>query len=822
MIALLAASFVLGALVSGALVSVGFIDGGASLLSPAVVASMLTLCVLLVYLAQDFSAKSWVLIPSIAAFIAGLALVVPASTEVPPGLARVDLRILRETAHGSFARIESGERIGASTNNNGTEDLNLPAAVLFVSDLHAPLRSKVRAMVRVARPHGFRNISPHSEWRGTRIDAFASLQGEPRIDASFGAEILFAARGAIRGALTSTLSPGAAGLARALTLGEGSAVSIQDRNAFRDAGLAHLLAVSGLHVGIVVMLAMLVLRFFVRRFTKSAIDPLGRACLYCLPLTLVFALLSGGAPSVWRAALMTAAALLLRFLRRRPSKSALLGIAIIVFSLVSPEQVRRPAFLLSIAATMAILTGSFHGSSLVVAFRISWRTTVATAPLVLWFFDGLPLWGVIANVIVLPIAAGLLVPLCFVHLLLSSLGLAFLSAPLVELASLVSLAGGKLFASSVLLPPMSNLQGVFLVLFVSALLLTRGRTLLVFTSILFALFGAEELRLRHDEQPEELRVSFVDVGQGDAALVDLPNGQLVVVDVAGGRTRAGAQAVLPLLRARRRNHIDLLVISHPHPDHFAGVPALLDAGITVGQAWVSGQAIEETPFNPASLLARRLRRSGTDVRLPAELCRNSEQGDGAEGTHYFGESRIEVLHPCPSFDPGYGPNENSLVIRLEHGERSVLFTGDAEGHAESALLSRNLQAEILKVGHHGSRTSSSEAFLRAVAPGVAVASNGRFNMFGHPHADVVERFSAHRVPLLNTSEYGGVEARGRRFGWIIESSTGMRLLIGTGKRRFAHDEASTQFHSRATLLGKVGNAFGVQKNSRFEAGDRGM
>jgi competence protein ComEC len=119
---------------------------------------------------------------------------------------------------------------------------------------------------------------------------------------------------------------------------------------------------------------------------------------------------------------------------------------------------------------------------------------------------------------------------------------------------------------------------------------------------------------------------------------------------------------------------------------------------------------------------------------------------------------VEVRWPCPHFDAGYDPNDNSLVLRVSHGRRAILFTGDVERHAEEALVASelDLRADVLKVPHHGSRTSSSEAFLALVRPAVAVASQGRGNGYGHPHPDVVARYETLGIPLLHTREAGGV------------------------------------------------------------------
>ncbi len=252
-----------------------------------------------------------------------------------------------------------------------------------------------------------------------------------------------------------------------------------------------------------------------------------------------------------------------------------------------------------------------------------------------------------------------------------------------------------------------------------------------------------------------LRITMLDVGQGDGALVDLPNGELLLVDAGGGRPDPGARALVPLLRARRRSVVDLAVLTHPHPDHYGGLRALRES-MPVGELWDSGQAEAESPHGPVARLLRSARRTAGRVRLAEAVCHRPRRYGGAE---------LEVLWPCPGYDPGYDPNDNSIVLRLSYGERRFLFTGDIEELAEHALVERgeDLSADWLKVPHHGSRTSSTDAFLDAVRPRLAAVSCGRRNRFGHPHPEVTARYDARGIPLFRTDREGGLvfESDGR-------------------------------------------------------------
>ena len=254
-------------------------------------------------------------------------------------------------------------------------------------------------------------------------------------------------------------------------------------------------------------------------------------------------------------------------------------------------------------------------------------------------------------------------------------------------------------------------------------------------------------------------MTFLDVGQGDSAIVDLPNGEALLIDAGGGVPDPGAVVVAPLLSARRRSTLRAVMISHPHPDHFGGLASVL-RGVRPQEVWDTGQGPEEHPDAPYTRLLAGLGRRRIAVLGPRELC----------GSRQLGGADLELLWPCPRFDAGHDPNDNSFVMRLSYGRRSVLFVGDAEHEAEDALVAMgaHLRADVLKVGHHGSRTSSTEPFLRAVQPSLAVASQGRGNNFGHPHEDVVARYARLGIPLWLTSEVGGVTLTTNGERWDLE------------------------------------------------------
>jgi competence protein ComEC len=252
--------------------------------------------------------------------------------------------------------------------------------------------------------------------------------------------------------------------------------------------------------------------------------------------------------------------------------------------------------------------------------------------------------------------------------------------------------------------------------------------------------------------PNKLEVTAIDVGQGDSLLVVSPEGRTMLVDAGGpvgGLNEAtavlnnfdiGEEIVSPYLWSRSIRRLDVIALSHAHSDHMGGMTAVLQ-NFRPRELWVA--------TDPDSADYRALLAKAAELGV---IIRHMRAGDAAS----FGGASIKVLAPEPTYINALQPSNNdSLVLRVEYGRASVLLEGDAEAPSEESMLARGLApVTLLKIGHHGSRSSTTAAFLAALTPKNAVVSVGRGNTFGHPRTEVIERIAAARTRLYRTDEFG--------------------------------------------------------------------
>ncbi|MFO7544850.1 MAG: DNA internalization-related competence protein ComEC/Rec2 [Trueperaceae bacterium] len=595
-----------------------------------------------------------------------------------------------------------------------------------------------------------------------------------------------------------------AALMAAMTLGErGDLGALRER--FAAAGLAHVLALSGLHVG--VLLAAI----------GRALAPLGRRRYPALMLVTVgFVALVGPSPSVMRAATMALAVLVgLAFGSGRVEPWTALALAATVGLLHAPQMLFDASFQLSYLAVAGMLVflppwaARFSAAGLapspsrrqegrppfwprvrhaaVVGGAASVAAQLPSLSLVAGSFGAVPVFSAVVNVVAVPLA-GLLVPMGFLA------GVAGLVA--LPLASWVNRATAvtaeALLAVAAIGERLPSLAwgevgwlghacwgATVVALAAWAHGLLRARHALTVALVAGATTWAVPARWAPPD------IWYLDVGQGDAVLLRLPGGGRVLID--GGGTPfsdydVGARVVLPALRALGVHRLDLVVATHPDADHVEGLLPVLEhlpVGMLVTGPAAPGVRLDEQLRALAQARGVPVHQAlrGERIHVGKRAGRRGElQGDRREGLRegrWASDAVLEVVNPGADAAARVvsAPNETSvaLVLWLEGSPRTV-FLGDLGIDTETRLAVPPL--DVLMVGHHGSRGSTSEALVRAVGPRLAVVSVGR-NRYGHPHPTVIERLAAHGAKVLTTLEHGAVRVGlGRRGPRVVTAAHG--------------------------------------------------
>jgi competence protein ComEC len=618
--------------------------------------------------------------------------------------------------------------------------------------------------------------------------------------------------------------PYSSGMMQAVLIGSSFQLQRVWTEQFRATGTFHAIVISGTHIAVLSGFLLLLLRL--------CFVPVGFANCITLAATWLYTLVTGWQPPCVRSAAGFTLFMVGRYFYRECRVMNLLAAAAIVFLVLDPEQMFEPSFQLSFLAIGFI--GAFAGPLLeattaplaralaglddigrdlhlpprAAQFRIEMRLLAETIrlrtglsarasrllilvpgwaffylfglmaistvvqiglalPMVI-YFHRIGFSGLSANAVVVPLFE-VLVPLGFIAIFTGWMWIARLCGWLLG----VSRAAVEWHASlepnwRVPTPPVWLIVAIACAMLATALL--RGRWKAAGVAAVAALLVVLVLHpFAPQVAPHQLELTAIDVGQGDSLLVSFPNGKLMLVDgggipTFGRRTRTqleiGEDVVSPYLWDRSIRTLDVLALTHAHDDHLGGLAALMQ-NFHVRELWIG--AMSENPHWNA--LRNRARRLG--VRIVSMQ---------AGRTFGYGGAQVEVLAPLRDYVPPDIPrNNDSLVMRLAYGQNSFLLTGDVERQIEAQLVAdgRLARTDVLKVAHHGSRTSSTPDFLDLLQPAFAVISAGFENSYGHPHRDVLERLAGHHAAILRTD----------REGLITIRSDGRRISVDRGAQR---------------------------------------
>jgi len=578
--------------------------------------------------------------------------------------------------------------------------------------------------------------------------------------------LLIPVRMKILSAIDRYVSDPANSIMKAVLLGEKQDIDKSILNDFQQTGVIHVLAISGLHVGII--LTIFLLLFSMLGFSYN------RKVILSLILLVFYMALVDFRASVVRATLMALFYYGAQFMQRKSRPINILAAAGLLILLIDPRQLFSIGFQFSFASVFSILYGyprlkllwpynaeNHHwkyqfNKWLRQPLLVSFSAVLGIAPLTWYYFGTFQLGAVIANLFIIPLFA-LFLSLNFIFLLLAlpalpgAAGLAFMANRLmIFIIYLINKFSQLSFIQVYLYHPSVQMIILFSLLILLLYNISKKSYIpyIVVVILLFTYFLIRDNNLFNNDK---LRITFADVGQGDGAVINMPNGENIVID--GGirqfKKDAGKRFMLPLLHYYGVHHIKYLIGSHSHSDHIGGLIAILQ-NIKTDTLVLSGYAAK-------TKLYKQLLNTAKSKNIPLLFKHRGDQLNAGE------RLRIYILHPdslhliARSYS-GNEVNNSSLVIKICYGKTAFLFTGDLEQNAEVDVMSYNsfLASNVLKVGHHGSKTSTSPSFLNMVHPRYSVVSVGKRNKFFHPSRKTIRRLRENNARPLRTDHFGAL------------------------------------------------------------------
>ncbi len=569
-------------------------------------------------------------------------------------------------------------------------------------------------------------------------------------------------RGYVQKNVDELFSPQTAPMAKALFLGYKEEIGEDTRQNFSRSGLSHIMAVSGLHVGFIVAPIWFIIPFlWTKRWGKWV------GLILLTVLLFGYAGLTGFSASVSRASLMAWLITYGKLFSRVRNSINLTAAAAIILLIVNPYQLFDVGFQLSFGAVFTILLLMPEAQRIMPArYRYGKIGALATIviisvvvqaglfPILTYYFGEFSIAGPIANALVIPIMtvtvpAGLAISLLPMS---SNIMLSYGAIPVEWSLIWIESVAESIGKSELSYFTISN-ESLLIFLLWGLMILFGGSIripelrwkLCIAVLLVFNLFMIEQIF--QNKGQSQLKITFLDVGQGDAVHIQTPSEKHILVDV--GRWNpgydSGSRVITPYLKHRGVETVDAVILSHPHADHIGGIESVMNE-FKVLNIYQSSYEYESQLYNN---YVRKADSLGISVQ-------NVYAGDLID---IESNLRLYVLGPLEKETKPSNPNNYSVVVKIVYGDQSILLTGDAESQQELDLVTYYgdfLRSNLYKMGHHGSRTSSTKTFIEHVEPEISVASLAFRNRFRHPNRDAVSRVSTYSEENYFTSLEGAV------------------------------------------------------------------
>jgi competence protein ComEC len=582
-----------------------------------------------------------------------------------------------------------------------------------------------------------------------------------------------------------------------MTIGNQKAIPAAVRDNFNKTGTSHILSINGLHIGIIAASAF----FFVFLVLKSSeylmlrFNIIKLATVAAFLMVLISAFIAGMEIPVQRSTLMALIILIALIVGRQKDLYNTLVLAALIILVISPEALFDSSFQLSFMAVLALIyiiprfrdfsikqleLLPLWGQSIIRYIYLSAivcsAVTIGTLPLIIYYSNRVSSITIIANLILVPLL-GTLVLTISMFFILSAFFSPVIAGYLIKLASFFVQISVNIINKLAALPSSSfncttpNIVEIaFFYLFIFLLIqfiderekkktqkgfLLRRFQVLKYLLVIVVLFFAADITYLtfKDKFSSDLKITIIDVGQGNSTFVRFPGGGNMLIDGGGFSDSSfdvGKSVLAPFLYHERISNIDTIVLSHPHPDHLLGLTYIMN-NFNVRQVWRSNLPIdlEIYPEWEKAIKLNNINVCMTSNKSPERI---------------FNGVRVKVLWPL-----NYSPqdmnnlsydevNDSSLVLKITFGKASFLIPGDISADIEKQLIKSktDLRSDVLVVPHHGSAHSSSAEFIKAVACRYAIVSAGKANVFHHPHPSTLQRYSDAGVNIFRTDRDGAV------------------------------------------------------------------